>query len=81
MTWFKDGVEIGQNKTEGRLITKDQTLIIKKARRSSKHDDTGVYQCLAKNEAGEERSKLAVVKVRCKYCDWTFTLNCYCKLH
>lgn len=67
MTWFKDGVEIGQNKTEGRFILPDKSLVIKKARRSSKHDDTGVYQCLAQNDLGAERSHFATVRVRCKY--------------
>ena len=67
VTWYKDNVLITENKAEGRLILEDESLVIQKARRSSKHDDTGVYYCVAKNEIGSDRSNNATVRVRCKY--------------
>lgn len=67
MTWFKDNELITEDSGEGRLIQADKSLVIEKARRSSKHDDSGVYYCVAKNELGSEHSKNAIVRVRCKF--------------
>lgn len=67
VTWYKDDVELPENQKEGRFLDQDKQLIIQKARRSSKHDDSGVYHFVARNKLGSERSKNAVVRIRCKF--------------
>lgn len=66
VTWFKDGNLLEENAADGRTVEVDKTLVIQKARRNSRHDDSGVYYCFAENELGSETSKKAHVKVKCK---------------
>lgn len=66
VTWFKDGVALEENEAEGRAVEVDKSLVIQKARRNSKHDDSGVYYCYATNEVGSARSENAVINVKCK---------------
>lgn len=66
VTWYKDGIPLDDNEAEGRTVEVDKTLVIQKARRNSKHDDSGVYYCYAENEKGYARSNEARINVKCK---------------
>lgn len=69
VTWFKDGVPLDESEEEGRTVEVDKTLVIQKARRNSKHDDSGEYYCYAESEVGNARSEPARINVKCKLRD------------
>ena len=65
--WYKDGVRVQTGSQTHRLLLGGGRLFFLRAMQTRKHDDAGIYWCVARNRFGQVRSKNATLTIAGKW--------------